>query len=827
MNIDLGGGRRLLLADLGAAAWIWLAVGLASVVLLVFLYRYERRIVPRGVGLMLLTLRLLAALALVTAMLDPISARTLTETLRGRVVVGLDLSESMDTADPQRPAADQSSLASLLGLPSPDDAGSLPRREIARRLLQGRPSLAAKLQADHAIEAFGFAQNASPGDLADVVALASTARPDPVRRATDWGPVLQAALQQAPDGSPILGVVLLTDGQRNMPPGASATAADEAAKLAERGIAVFPVLIGSTIPPRDAAVAAVRAPETVYLGDAATVTVELKADGFNPGDPLIVRLERPGADPMEQTLHTPGPGEPPRPTATFRVELPEPGTYALTLGVTPPDGPDLRPDNDRRERILQVVDDKARVLLVEGEPRWEFRYLRNALARDPRVDLQSVVLVQPPVPQGAAPTYLSSLPPIPEPGSDTPDPLGSFDAIVLGDVSPDVAPADLWERLDAYVSSRGGTLIVSAGPRSWPVGWSQNERAMGLLPISSPRRASPTPLSPPSNNSPLPPGTRMLPSPLAAAEPEQWPMLQLASDVSANQAVWEGLPPLPWALAARPKPGATVLATAAPQTTTPNADTSTIIAAHSYGLGKVLWIGTDGTWRWRLRVGDAHHHRFWGQLIRWAAAGRLSSGNRLVRFGPDRARTPEGEPPTLQARFSEAAPGITPSLLAAARIVPSPEALPNPTGETSEHPPTLALVPLRPVPGQPRVFSGLPPNLPPGSYLAQLEVPELVPTFQAEGLEPPQAAFEIVERETTERIELAASRDALDPLASATGGRVLPDLDAARLPDLLKSRQVSRSQTIETPLWDTPLGLGFFFALLSLEWILRKRSGLP
>ena len=85
-------------------------------------------------------------------------------------------------------------------------------------------------------------------------------------------------------------------------------------------------------------------------------------------------------------------------------------------------------------------------------------------------------------------------------------------------------------------------------------------------------------------------------------------------------------------MAGKPKPAATSLAVAAGD------PSGVVLAAQPYGLGKVLWVGTDGTWRWRHRVGDAYHHRFWGQAVRWAASGKLAAGNRLVRFGPSRPK---------------------------------------------------------------------------------------------------------------------------------------------------------------------------------------------
>jgi hypothetical protein len=91
----------------------------------------------------------------------------------------------------------------------------------------------------------------------------------------------------------------------------------------------------------------------------------------------------------------------------------------------------------------------------------------------------------------------------------------------------------------------------------------------------------------------------------------------------------------------------------------------------------------------------------------------------------------------------------------------------------------------------------------------------------------PQAALEVVPRETSERIELSANRDPLDRLAAATGGKVVTDADAASLADALHSRVVTKNRVEPTRVWDRPEALLLFFGLLTVEWIVRKRSGLP
>src|SRR5205823_3089676 len=121
------------------------------------------------------------------------------------------------------------------------------------------------------------------------------------------------------------------------------------------------------------------------------VEVTIKADGF-VGTEVPVTLERPGAPPLREVVRPAADAE--RPVVAFRVPLDATGPQPLTIAVAPPGG-DARPDNDRRTITVQVADDKAKVLLVDGEARWEFQYLRNALARDPRVTVDAIIFHQP------------------------------------------------------------------------------------------------------------------------------------------------------------------------------------------------------------------------------------------------------------------------------------------------------------------------------------------------------------------------------------------------------------------------------------------------
>ena len=127
------------------------------------------------------------------------------------------------------------------------------------------------------------------------------------------------------------------------------------------------------------------------------------------------------------------------------------------------------------------------------------------------------------------------------------------------------------------------------------------------------------------------------------------------------------------------------------------------------------------------------------------------------------------------------------------------------------------MIPLQPVPGQPRTFAATAPALPAGRYIVRLDVPQLAASVKADGAgSAPEATLEIVARTTSELVELSAARDSLDRLAAATGGRVFTPEEAGQIPPLLRGRAIVKTRTEETTLWDRPWALGLFFAHLDL-----------
>ena len=116
-------------------------------------------------------------------------------------------------------------------------------------------------------------------------------------------------------------------------------------------------------------------------------------------------------------------------------------------------------------------------------------------------------------------------------------------------------------------------------------------------------------------------------------------LTKLEDSDEASARVWSGLPGFNWyAPALRAKAGAEVLATH--NTASNRFGRVPLIVTKTYGAGKIVFMGTDGAWRWRRGVEDRYHYRFWGQVVRWMAYQRnMSSGDRMRLFySPDRPR---------------------------------------------------------------------------------------------------------------------------------------------------------------------------------------------
>lgn len=700
------------------------------------------------------------------------------------------------------------------------------RLSIACRVLEKSIS---PLASDYTLRHFSFGRHALP----DVPgSIASHARNPFQSSATDFTAALEKTMEAVPDEE-LAGIVLLTDGISN----GDAPVEPVARRLGSRGVRVSTVLIGSSAPPRDLAIADVSAPESVFLGDKVRVRSKLWAAGA-AGETARVSLLLDGAVVDEASIPVSDDAFERDFSLAFAPTNSGLARFSIQIDQI---GGERFPSNNFWAVDVAVSDDRTNVLLIDDYPRWDFRYLRNLFfARDKSVHLQYLLLHpdtiaglettnRPPAASASRPfgeAEAGSLP-------SSPDEWRKFDVIILGDVGPDVISNELAQTIAECVSERGALLVAIAGPRAMPHAYPDDSPIRALLPADYPDFS-------PEADYWKPPEQSFMP--VLTQEGRRHQIVQQSASSSENDQIWRSLRPCSWRMPATGvKAGAEVIAYATPlgsghgepaaeDAPLPSAGNAleameaeraemarnSLIVAHNVGRGKVLALNTDESWRLRYRIGDTRHHRFWGQVLRWGLGERLRSGDSRLRLGTERITYSLDEPVRLLARIADA--GGNPVHDA------KPTGIVRPAGDSTSTN-FLHTAPLTPVAGSQGLYEAfLPPVAQPGAYAFELRDSS---RFDGNSTNAPSAVFFVAaSRRPMEMAHVAASAEVPNMLAHWTGGSVLSP-DCAKL---LEGSFGEKSRTVaeieEIPLWDGKWLLALIVALLASEWTVRKRSGL-
>lgn len=786
-------------ADLGATwqAALLALVLLAPATLILWLYRYELRLISAGHALGLLSLRLLILLLLwIVIGLQPHLANERIEETPGRVRIAVDLSASMDVTD---------------------RLGTLSRKQIVAHILgaDGK-NLLQRLADRHQVEIVEFHQHSGESSAAQLLASLSDAKNRPENLATDLHqPLLKITSSRE---QPLLGVLLFSDGQHNVgsPP---ASRADE---LGKQRIPIYPVVIGSREPPSDLMILDVQSPTKIFKD--LTLPVEIRCKVTNmPAQDMTVEMQIEGKPVRPEHRHTIAhKGKDDVYTVRFQAKMDESGTHGLTVKAISKGQQEITLANNTASRIVRVAEDKAKVLLVDGDARWEYHYLANALLRDPTITLERVVFSQPRLglikddDLDKAGLPKSKLPEPKSAGKEV-DPLLDYDCILLGDVSPEQLPIGDRRRLEKYVSERGGTLILVAGKRYLPLAYAKStgdeDPLAKMLPITQAmewRKDSGFSLR-------------------VTGEGKLRSFLNLGDDSQSN--VWAELPKHYWGIVGKRKPAASVLLAPLPgpeQLSKAEESDTGILVQQNYGFGRVLFLGVDSTWRWRFRVGDTHHHRFWGQLARWSAAEKLlPAGNRHLRYGAREPVYTEGQEVDLAVRLSDALPPLKVPLQARAKLY-------RKNADGSEE--LIAIAPLAFHARQPNLLEAKVRDLAPGTYRIELDIPH----YREQIAEPGDAKdaavkgrdlVRILPREQKELLDLSTNWSLMQSLAERSDGRLYTPDNVEEIVERLLRRIERKEYRDETRPWqDAPMVWWLFGALLSLltvEWVWRKLVELP
>lgn len=629
----------------------------------------------------------------------------------------------------------------------------------------------------------------------------------------------------------LAGLLLLTEGQDN----GEASAEPLARQLGGQGSALCAILMGAEKPPADAAIIAIEAPDTVYLADRMFINAELKLDGLAGREVRVTLFD--GARPVDfKTIHVAG--------DVFRTRIQltdEPrkvGLHPYRVEIEPVEG-EVFESNNSYPLTLSVTDDKTNVLLIDSRPRWEFRYLKNLFSgRDKTVRLQYVL---------TRPDRFHGQPPRPKIHASAKRRAGreeatllpeneaewlKFDVIFLGDVSTRELTPEHMRSIRRFVADRGGRLILIAGPKAMPAEFAATPLTE-LIPVKLAGQADKKTGEPKRPRRSF--GSRGFRLTLT---PEGKDHVILRQHVESEKSVriWESVPPVFWRSPyTQAVPAATVLVYAldpdAPKwliarpgkTSSPPENIvrqreeyqrkHALLALASHGLGKVMLLTFDRTWRLRYRVGDTYHHKFWGQVLRWATAGKLPVGTHLVKLGTDKTRYAPGARPVVRARIvrDDLSPVVTDQV--AIKIL---------SGEK-----LIGRVPMKYLKDSPGMYTAALDGLPAGTYRLELDAPEAEALLKKDGVKTVSTEISVDPSAPAEEIELAANRHLLGRLASLShNGIVVPPYQAQRVLGCLPAGKLKRKHRSQFALWDSWVLFGLFCGLVTAEWLLRKRAGL-
>ena len=730
-----------------------LVVGaLALWALLIFRALGERKTVPLRRQVLSLVMRVLVIALLLAVALNPTIVRPREVPGRPALIVLVDTSYSMSTRDADGKGRLESALAVLA---------------------DGR--IRARLEQDFTLDVRRFDRDASAASLAALKADAAQGR------ATDLAAALYSAVADLGDRKDQAGVLVVSDGR------ATTEGTLDAGRLAlARSVPLWTWCLGGEIRRRDLWVEVPSSEVLAFSEAEVELTATLHSAGYE-NRVFAVKLMN-GATVAQRAEATPS-AQNGEAEVRFKVTAPKQGeTRWVIRAAEEPD--EAEKDNNERSIYVRAVGDKVRVLVVEGQPHWDTKFLVQCLKRNPRVDVTAIYRLAKERQFGVLSTEDAmrrrSEDLFPRKAED----FDRYDVIILGRSCETFFDDKTEELLTDFVSRRGGGLVFSRGKpyggrfqplaKLEPVVW-------GGGVVQGVRIDAKEPLAP------------------------EGPVFELAKPADLEALVGR-LPQFDQILhTVGVKPLAVVLADGRSETgmadasLAPNgSERSVVMAYHLYGQGRVATLNASGLWRWSFREktrpeDEFVYDRFWSGVLRWLLSGSDFLAGHDVALRADRRLCTDEQPMSFlirtraldqdayRPRLSVRGPGT------AVEIEPRRQAGGNYVAEAGPFPPGTYEVKLTNNIGRP---------------------PELTQTV------------EVVSASVENRV-LSADPALMGRLAQTSEGRVLSAGDVGDLGRIVREWRTRKQLAEERDsMWDRWWVLGAVVAMLGAEWFARRREGL-
>ncbi|HVZ73107.1 MAG TPA: glutamine amidotransferase [Polyangia bacterium] len=720
-----------------------------------------------GRGWLLLLLRTAGILACLATALQPTLERRQVVRVPNHVAVVVDASRSMDVRPPD-------------GGPS--------RAERAAKILKGAaPQLAEWEREGHGVDLYSFGEALAPATAASLAAA-------PTGDATRLGEAL-GDLRARYAGRDLGAVVILSDGVDTGRIGEGPLDAQTRSDVEALGAPVHTIGLGEKSL-RDLSVAAVLADDFAFVRTPVTLEAVIRQTGLADRQ-VDVTLTRDGHFVANQGVVLRGEHSEER--VKFDWVPDHPGTFVFRI-ATPVLGGEALTTNNEQTFTVKVIRDRVRVLHLCGRPSWDERFLRAMLRRDPNVDLVSFFILR--TESDEQPWNQRELSLIPFPTYEIfEEQLRSFDLVIFQNFN--FAPYGVEPFLPGvrdYVES-GGAIAMIGGDLSFASG------GYGATPLADVLAVELPPTPPALTGATDPDLTTDAFKPRLTDEGRTHPVTSLLLDPRENEARWAKLPPLEGVnRVPRARAGAAVLL-AHPTLKGADGKPAPVLVASDAGKGRSLALLTDSAWHWGLPAageGDDGRafQRFWENAIRWLVRDPALT---LLRIELDRVEYRRTQSPVARVRamhgdYSPAANVDVRLALGPAEAAAEAKPLRELTGTTNGD-------------GETQIDLGA---LPPGAY-------KIAGHATVDGRDVAEDKTFVVRAEGRELDDVAARDDVLRELAQAGHGDYR--FEDFGHPAVRAAREVRVGSHRSYELWSSPFLLIAGLALLTTEWILRRRAG--
>lgn len=490
-------------------------------------------------------------------------------------------------------------------------------------------------------------------------------------------------------------------------------------------------------------------------------------------------------------------------------------------------------DDNQSQVLTNISDKKIRILLVSADAGWEFRFLRNYFLRHPKQYQISVWQqdADPEVNQSAStgmklmrlPRSLKELiktnqPEPSEEGSDSErmrDKDGKlippgYDVVVLYDPKPTKDSFDpaFVKNLSEFVTKHRGGLCYIAGNKNTITIFNDEEKKyqalVDLLPVvlENPE--------PSAENDEDEFGRPKQYSPKLAVDGINHPITRLNKNVGYSQHVWNAFPGVQFSLPVHHmKPNARILVQSSNPAfkMTMTAMPAPLVAVHSAGAGRVVYMGTDETWRWRtVRPADSNkdavfYRKFWSNLVRYLAPLHA----RRVVFSTSNDKFGLNEKIRLVAEVYDE------------DYKPEVKKYFNAQLQNLADFKDIRKIKMSAIPNKPGFYE---------AFLTIDEIGKYRFIADPKELRPEMVETRMVEifRPRDEDKKVEANIEAMRKLAtpSSSDRNLLNITQFSKIESLINHKPIVQVSRQEHSLWDTPLIWILLMSLLLVEWIARK-----